>query len=58
MDKLYDISFHCFYPDCIEPTKHFQSLTLAEIPKWIECYKFTHPKCKSIAVKVWFGTDD
>lgn len=42
---LFDVSIRCYYPDCIEPTKHFQQLKLSDIPKWIEAYKFTHPKC-------------
>lgn len=57
MDKLYDISFRCYFPDN-GVTNHFQSLTLEDIPVWIDCYKFTHPNCISISVKVWFTVRD
>lgn len=53
--QVFDVSFHCHYKGDPEPTKHFQSLTIAEVPKWIEAYKFTHPKCSSISFKIWFG---
>ena len=52
--ETYCISFRCYYHDCAEPTKHFQSLPLSDIGKWIDCYKFTHPMCKAISVKIWF----
>ncbi len=51
---MYDITFHCFFPDG-GVTKHYQKLEISNIPKWIECYQFTHPNCKSISVKVWFS---
>lgn len=54
MNKVYDISFRCFYPEG-NHTDHRQPLTLDEISKWIECYKFTHPRVESISVKVWFN---
>lgn len=52
--QTFDVSFHCYYANTPEPTRHFQSLTVMEIPKWIEAYKFTHPACKSISFKIWF----
>lgn len=51
---MYDISFRCFYENGCT-TNHLQLLSLADIPKWIECYKFTHPEVKSITVKVCFN---
>lgn len=51
--KTYKISFRCFYPGDTMPTKHYQDLTLKELPKWIEAYEFTHPNCESITVKIW-----
>ena len=49
----YDISFRCFYPgDSV--CNHIQRLPLKDIPRWIDSYKFTHPNCVSISVKVWF----
>lgn len=53
-NAIFNLSFRCYYPDG-EPTKHFQSLPLSDIPKWIDAYKFTHPNCQAITVKVWFG---
>lgn len=31
-----------------------QTLSLSDIGKWIDCYRFTHPDCISVSVKVWF----
>ena len=50
----FDISIRCQYPNG-EQTKHRQPLKLSEIQKWIESYKFTHPACEAITVKVWFN---
>lgn len=51
------ITFHCFYPEDPVPTKKTQDLKLNEIPKWIEAYKFTHPNCESISIKIWFHNE-
>lgn len=51
--ELYDISFRCYYADGTF-TKHFQKLSMWQISKWIDCYRFTHPEVKAISVKVWF----
>ena len=56
MNKI-DISFRCYYPNG-NKTDHKQALTLEEVPKWIECYKFTHPECESITAKVWFTNNN
>ena len=53
----FDVSFRCYFPDN-GTCNHFQSLRLVDIPTWIDCYKFTHPNCKSISVKVWFTDTD
>lgn len=53
MDERYNCSFRCFFGG-EQYTAHYQSLTLAEIPKWIECYRFTHPTCTTISFKIWF----
>lgn len=50
---MYVISFRCFYANGGICDKR-QELLLSDIPKWIECYIFTHPDCISISVKVWF----
>ena len=53
--SMFDVSFRCYYPNGASCDKH-QSLLLADIPKWIDAYKFTHPDCVSITVKVWFNS--
>lgn len=53
MDETTHISFRCYYPDGGKCDKH-QVLKLSDIPKWIDSYKFTHPNCSAISVKVWF----
>lgn len=47
------VSFQCYYENG-NKTIHRQQLPVEQIPKWIEAYKFTHPDCISITVKVWF----
>lgn len=53
IDRKFAISFFCYYPDSDQPCKKVQVLKLADIPKWIDAYKFTHPACQAITVKVW-----
>lgn len=57
-EQIFYISFHCFYPGCDTPCRKEQKLKLSEIPRWIDSYKFTHPNCTSIAVKVWFSSTE
>lgn len=51
--KIFSVSFICHYND--NQTKHRQEMPLKDVPKWIEAYKFTHPDCKSISLKIWFS---
>ena len=54
---MYDVSFRCCFPgDSV--CNHLQRLPLSDIPKWSECYLFTHPACVSISVKIWFTGKD
>lgn len=46
------VSFRCYYPSG-KPCCKVQEIALADIPKWIEAYLFTHPNCTAITVKVW-----
>lgn len=55
LEQKFFVSFRCYYPNGAEPTNHRQELKLSEIPKWIDCYKFTHPACESVTVKIWFS---
>lgn len=49
--RKYHISFRCFFPD--GRTQHHQTMTLSDIPKWLEAYTFTHPNVQSISVRFW-----
>ncbi len=51
--KEYSVSFRCYYEGGTRHTQHRQTLPLADIPKWIDAYKFTHPYCEAVTVKVW-----
>ena len=53
MDTVYEVSFKCYYET--NHTDHRQPLKLSDIPRWIDAYKFTHPACKAISVKIWFA---
>lgn len=57
MNNQNTISFRCYYANG-NKTEHYQDLPINDIPKWIECYKFTHPECISISVKLWFGDQE
>lgn len=52
-NETFHISFRCYYPNG-EPTTHYQDLQLRDIPKWVNAYKYTHPQCESITIKLWF----
>ena len=57
MGERYNVSFRCFFDN--EEGTHFTThynvdFKVADIPRWIDSYKFTHPNCTSISVKVWF----
>ena len=51
MDERIQISFRCYFPTG-EPCDKVQEIYLWEIPKWIECYLFTHPACTAVSVRV------
>lgn len=48
------MSFKCYYLDG-DPCLHYRDMPMEDIPKWIDAYKFTHPNCTAITVKVWFN---
>ena len=48
------ITFHCFYDNPDSTTRHVQELEVKDIPKWIRYYKYTHPACTAVSVKIWF----
>lgn len=56
MDQIYHMSFRCYYENG-EPCNHYRDLALSDIPRWMDAYKFTHPDCTSITVKVWFNKE-
>lgn len=57
MRKLYNVSFRCYYGTPGNHTTHRQTMTLGDIPRWLDAYLFTHPEVQSISVKVWM-TDE
>lgn len=57
MNDRYNVSFRCFYnnADGFHYNNHYQQdFPLSDIPRWIDSYKFTHPNCTAVTVKVWF----
>ena len=52
---MYDITFFCDFPNG-NRTRHTMYMPLDDIGRWIDCYKFTHPDCRAISVKVWFNS--
>ena len=53
MNEEYNISFRCFFGG-MRYNSHYQRLSLADIPRWLDAYRFTHPNCVSISMKIWF----
>ena len=51
---VFNLSIRCHYPNG-EPTQHRQDMKLTDIPKWVEAYKFTHPKCTAVSIKIWYA---
>lgn len=57
--EKYNVSFRCFFDDenGMHYTTHYNpAFPLSDIPRWIESYKFTHPNCSGISVKVWLNS--
>jgi hypothetical protein len=57
MGDKYNVSFRCFFEneDGMHYSQHYQpDFPIADIPRWIDAYHFTHPACISISAKVWF----
>lgn len=59
-NQYFDLSFRCYFPGPGNCVTHRQTMTIKEIPKWIEAYRFTHPNVISITVKIWLdeGVDE
>ena len=57
MKREYSVSFFCYFPNTGDITKHYQTMPLRDIPKWIEAYQFTHPTVESITAKVWMDKE-
>lgn len=61
MNEKYNTSFRCFFQteDGMHYSTHYQpQFSLADIPRWVDSYRFTHPNCVSISCKLWFGDSD
>ena len=57
MTKEYRLSIRCYFPGTGNYTHHMQDMPLKDIPKWVEAYKFTHPKLESITVKIYMNKE-
>ena len=58
MSDKYNVSFRCFFDteDGMHFTTHYlPQFAIADIPKWVDAYKFTHQNCVSISCKIWFS---
>lgn len=54
--EKYNTSFRCFFDGEGNPhyTTHYApQFPAKDIQKWIASYRFTHPNCTAISVKVW-----
>lgn len=52
--KVYHIRFRCFFGGTRDNyVDHNIMLALADIPRWLEAYHFTHPGVHSITLKYW-----
>lgn len=51
-----NMNFRCYFPNG-NKNDHRRTLKVEEIPRWIDSYKFTHPDCCSITVKLWFENE-
>jgi len=58
--EIYNFSFRCYFDGADGPsyTTHYQPLPISDIPRWLDAYRFTHPDCKAISVKIWFRDGD
>lgn len=56
--KKYKCSIRCYFQHNSHYTHHLQMLTLDDIGKWIEAYRFTHPTLDSIIVKVYYDEEN
>ena len=57
MNETYNFSFRCYFPSAEGPrfSTHYQALPLCDVPRCLDAYRFTHPTCISITMKVWFS---
>ena len=49
---IFDLSIRCYYENG-NNTEHRRQMKLTDLTRWVEAYKFTHPNCTSITVKIW-----
>lgn len=54
----YAMSIRCYFPGVNNRTQHYPVMPLADIPRWVEAYQFTHPNAESITVKIWLKDED
>lgn len=52
--RAYHIRFRCFFGGKRDNyVDHNVTLALADVPKWLEAYHFTHPNVQSVTFKYW-----
>lgn len=54
----YAMSIRCYFPGANNRTQHYPVMPLADIPRWIEAYQFTHQNAESITVKIWLKDEN
>jgi hypothetical protein len=55
--EKYNTSFRCYFDGDGSPhyTTHYApQFQAADIPRWLDAYRFTHPNCTAVSCKVWF----
>ena len=59
-NKVYRFSIRCYFKHSSHYTHHLQTMTLDDIGRWMEAYRFTHPELDSICAKVYIdeGEED
>ena len=52
--RKYRMRFRCFFGRSKDNyVDHNVELALADIPRWLESYHFTHPNVQSVTFKYW-----
>lgn len=58
MNKEYRFSIRCYFEHSSHYTHHLQKMTLEDVGRWIEAYRFTHPTLTSVIVKCYITEEE